>query len=82
MAPITEQILQAALTLPDAARHELIEALIAASERTEGLPFDQAWRATVLKRSAALDSGTVQALAWPEVRDRVHQRVGFSLPLT
>lgn len=77
MASTTDQILQAALTLPDDERHELIEALIAESEPKDAPPFDECWQAIIRRRTQELDAGTVQAIPWNEVRERVHKRLAL-----
>jgi hypothetical protein len=40
--PATEQVLQVALALCEAARLELVEALLASQERSSAPPFDSA----------------------------------------
>jgi putative addiction module component (TIGR02574 family) len=77
MAPNAEQIFQAALSLPDEDRHQLIEALIAAEDMGGAPSFDEAWRAIVQRRSAELDAEKVQAAPWQDVRDRVHKKIGL-----
>ncbi len=75
MDPATEQVLQVALALPEAARLELVEALLAAQEQTSELPFDPAWLSAIRRRSAEIEAGTVQAAPWPVVRERVRERL-------
>ena len=77
MAPSTVQVLQAALALSMDERHELIEALIAASQEGASLSMDDTWRAVIQRRSAELDAGTATPLAWADVKQRVHKRLGL-----
>jgi putative addiction module component (TIGR02574 family) len=77
MRPATEQLLQAALALPEEERLELAEALLASHEHdpSSGLPFDPAWLGEIQRRSAEIEAGTVQSTPWPVVRERVRQRL-------
>ncbi|MFO0927366.1 MAG: addiction module protein [Gemmataceae bacterium] len=72
MLPTTEQLLHTALALPPDERALLIESLLAAEESP---PFDDSWREVVQRRSAELDSGTVQPIPWSEVRGRLRANV-------
>jgi putative addiction module component (TIGR02574 family) len=75
MSPVTEQLLQAALALPEDERLELVEALLASQDRSGELPFDPAWLSEIRRRSAEVESGTVPLTPWPVVRERVRQRL-------
>jgi putative addiction module component (TIGR02574 family) len=75
MSPEAEQLLQAALALPDDDRLELVEALLTAEGRSDGLPFDPAWLSEIQRRSAAVEAGTAQLTPWPVVRERVRRRL-------
>jgi putative addiction module component (TIGR02574 family) len=66
-----ESLLNAALTLPDQDRMELVEALIASLQPTDRPPFDESWRVVIQRRSAELRSGQVVAVPWEEVKSRV-----------
>jgi putative addiction module component (TIGR02574 family) len=68
-----DQVLQAALALPDDDRLVLIEALLAASAPDEGLPFDRSWLPTVRERLAAYDAGQTRAYTWAEVKERARR---------
>ncbi len=76
MLPATEQVFQAALTLPTEERFQLIEALIAAEQTPP--PFDESWRAVIQRRSAEADAGVVAAIPWSEVRQRLRRQVGLN----
>lgn len=75
MDPATAQVLQFALALPEAARLELVEALLAAQEQTSALPFDPAWLSEIRRRSDEIEAGTVQVTPWHVVRQRVRERL-------
>jgi putative addiction module component (TIGR02574 family) len=75
MEPATEELLQAALSLPEDERLELVEALLAAQSAPDELPFDRAWLDEVRRRSAEMDAGEVHSESWSVVRDRVRRRV-------
>ncbi|WP_088252876.1 addiction module protein [Fimbriiglobus ruber] len=70
MALTADQILAAALDLPDADRLELIEALIDSVQTPDRPPFDESWREVIRQRSAELASGGVATVPWAEVKRR------------
>jgi putative addiction module component (TIGR02574 family) len=70
-----EQVLDAALALPDGERVEIVEALIA-SFRPEDQPFDDSWREAILRRSAELRSGQVKPVPWAEVKSGAREQTG------
>ena len=74
MNQTVEQLLQAALKLPDAEQLQLVSALTAAVEERGLRPFDDSWLEEIQRRSAEYDSGSVQAIPWAEVKERVHLR--------
>lgn len=76
MNPATKQLLEAALNLPEDARLELAEALLALQSGSGELPFDTAWLTEIQRRSAEIEAGTAQPTLWPVVRERVRQRLG------
>ncbi len=73
MTPTAEQVLTAALQLPDVDRLELIEALIDSVESPHRPPFDESWREVIRRRSAELDSGGVAPVPWAEVKRRARE---------
>ena len=75
MSPVAEQLLQAALALPEDERLELVEALLATQDSPGELPFDPAWLGELQRRSAEFEAGTVQLTPWPVVRERVRKRL-------
>lgn len=74
MNQTVEQLLQAALKLPDEEQLQLVSALTAAVEERELRPFDDSWLEEIQRRSAEYDSGSVQAIPWSEVKGRARQR--------
>jgi putative addiction module component (TIGR02574 family) len=75
MGPTAEQLLTSALTLPEAERLELAEALLAASEPPTPEPTGDAWLAELHHRSAQIDAGEAVLSSWPEVKQRVRARL-------
>lgn len=76
MSTTTEEVLSAALTLPDGDRLELAEALIASLQPADQPPFDDSWREVVRRRSAELRSGAVTPVPWAEVKRRARGKAG------
>ncbi|WP_165070372.1 addiction module protein [Paludisphaera rhizosphaerae] len=75
MGPATEEVLQAALALPEEERLELVEALLATHAPSHELPFDPVWLDEARRRSAEVESGAVQPETWEVVRERVRRRL-------
>jgi putative addiction module component (TIGR02574 family) len=74
MNQTVEQLLQAALKLPDEEQLQLVSALTAAVEERGLRPFDDSWLEEIQRRSAEYDAGAVQAIPWAEVKERARQR--------
>jgi putative addiction module component (TIGR02574 family) len=68
MNPATEQLLDAALALPDEDRLEFVEALIVSLQPNDRPPFDDSWREIIQRRSAELQSGKVTPIPWEELK--------------
>lgn len=75
MNTTVEQVLDAALALPDGERVEIVEALIA-SFRTDDRPFDESWREVIQRRSAELRSGQVTPVPWADVKNGARENTG------
>lgn len=75
MSPATEQLLQAALALPEQERVELAEAILAGEDQPSDLLFDPAWLGEARRRSAEIDAGSVELTPWSIVRERVRRRL-------
>jgi putative addiction module component (TIGR02574 family) len=71
-----DQLLQAALTLPDEDQLRLLAALAAAVDERGLRPFDDSWLGEIQRRSAEFDAGAVLSIPWAEVKDRARQRWG------
>ena len=72
----TEQLLSAALALPDADRLELVEALAASLQPDDRPAFDDSWHEVIQRRSAELRGGSVTAIPWSEVKSRSRESLG------
>ncbi len=71
-----EEVLTAALALPDDDRLELVEALIASLQPADRPPFDESWREVIRRRSAELRSGAVTPIPWDEVKRQARGKAG------
>ncbi len=76
MTANTEQLIDAALTLPEEDRVQFAEALIASLQPTDRPPFDESWRQIIQRRSAELHSGQVTPIPWEEVKRRAREKAG------
>lgn len=72
----TQELFDTVLSLPDGERVELVEALIASFRPEDKLPFDEAWRPVIERRSAELRSGQVRPVPWAEVKRAARERAG------
>ncbi len=75
MDPAIEQVFQAALALPEEARVELAEALLATQDESNPLPFDPAWLSEIARRANEIKTGAVLSGPWHVVRQRVRRRL-------
>lgn len=76
MSLTTEQLLDAALTLPDEDRLEIAEALYASLQPSDRPPLDESWREVIRRRSAELKSGQVVGVPWEEVKRLAWEKAG------
>lgn len=76
MNPTAEQLLTAALNLPDDDRLEVVEALIDSFQHPHQPPFDDSWREVIRRRSDELKSGQVAAVPWSVVKRMARTAVG------
>jgi putative addiction module component (TIGR02574 family) len=70
-----DDVLNAALGLPEGDRVQLIDALITTVSPEDAAPLDDAWLAEIERRSQEFDAGLVQAIPWEEVKQRARLRV-------
>jgi putative addiction module component (TIGR02574 family) len=76
MSATAEQLLNAALTLPEDDRLQLVEALIVSLQPEDRPPFDDSWREVVQRRSSELRSGQVSPIPWADVKQRGREQLG------
>jgi putative addiction module component (TIGR02574 family) len=76
MSLTAEQVLDAALVLPDEDRLELAEALLASLQPSDRSPLDESWREVIRRRSAELQSGQVAGVPWEQVRRQTREKAG------
>jgi putative addiction module component (TIGR02574 family) len=72
----SEEVLTAALGLPDQDRLEIVEALITSLQPEDRPPFDESWRAVIERRSSELKSGQVTTVPWAEVKRQAREKAG------
>jgi putative addiction module component (TIGR02574 family) len=68
MSSSFDQVLTAALSLPDTERADLVDALLGTLEPDPAAPLDPAWLEEIERRSKEYDEGKVQGIPWDEVR--------------
>jgi putative addiction module component (TIGR02574 family) len=71
-----QRLFDAALSLPDDDRVELVEALIASFRPDDQPPFDDSWRAVLQRRSAELRAGRATPVPWAEVKRSARENAG------
>jgi putative addiction module component (TIGR02574 family) len=76
MSTTTEQLLHAALALPEDDRLQLVEALIVSLEPDDRPPFDDSWREVIQRRSAEVQSGQVSPIPWADVQRQGGEKTG------
>jgi putative addiction module component (TIGR02574 family) len=74
--PAAEQLLNAALGLPDDDRLQLAEALIVSLQSADHPPFDESWRDVIQKRAEEIQSGQVNPIPWAEVKRQAEEALG------
>ena len=80
MSTQVDQILQAALSLPDEDQLRLLIALEAAVDERGLRPFEDSWLTEIRRRSAEYDAGTVRPTSWSEVKERARHRIAQGTP--
>ena len=70
-----DQVLQAALSLPDTERTQLVEALIDTLAPEDAAPLEDAWLTEIERRSREFDEGLVQPVPWEDVKRRARERI-------
>jgi len=64
MTAAVDHLLQAALTLPEADRWQLVDALLATLPPETAAPLDEAWVKEIQQRSADYDAGRMGSATW------------------
>ena len=73
MSQSVDQLLQAALALPDNDQMQLVVALASAVDERGLRPFDDSWLEEIRRRSTEFDAGAVKAVHWSEVKERARR---------
>ena len=76
MNATTEELLDAALSLPDEERLQFTEALLGSFQPSDVPPFDDSWRTIIQRRSEELRSGQVTPIRWADVKRRAREQAG------
>jgi putative addiction module component (TIGR02574 family) len=74
MTPITRQILDAALSLPESERSELVDELICSLDSTVDAPLHPAWRAEIERRIADVASGKSKLIPGDEALRMIREK--------
>jgi putative addiction module component (TIGR02574 family) len=74
MAKLAENIIKAAVKLPQKDRVRVVERLLNTLEPEAEQDVDAAWAAEIERRSREIKEGTVRLLPWKEVKSRARKR--------
>ena len=74
MAKLAEDIIKAAVKLPQKDRVRVVERLLNTLEPEAEQDVDAAWAAEIERRSREVKQGTVRLLPWTAVRSRARKR--------
>ncbi|MEK6562012.1 MAG: addiction module protein, partial [Candidatus Binatota bacterium] len=74
MAKLAENIIKAAVKLPQKDRVRVVEQLLNTLEPEAEQDVDAAWAAEIERRSREIKEGTVRLLPWKTVRSRAWNR--------
>jgi putative addiction module component (TIGR02574 family) len=74
MARSARELFEEAMRLDPKERAALVRLLIEALDAGTEAGVEDAWRVEIERRMAELDAGTVEAIPWEEVRDRLYRR--------
>lgn len=75
MTAATQSLLRQALQLSESERVEIAGALFESLGPTPEPEVDEAWRAEIRRRLAAIDSGQAEWIPWEEVRAEFRSRL-------
>jgi putative addiction module component (TIGR02574 family) len=71
MSPTASEVLEKALSLEEEDRAAVAGALIESLETGSDPDAEQAWDTVIKRRIEELEAGSVQAVPWSEVRERL-----------
>jgi putative addiction module component (TIGR02574 family) len=74
MAKSARELFKEAMRLDPQERAALMRLLIEALDAETEQGVDDAWRVEIERRMVELDSGSVEAIPWEEVRERLYRR--------
>lgn len=74
MAKVAENIIKAAVKLPEKDRVRAVERLLSSLEPENEQDVDAAWAAEIERRSREIKEGTVRLLSWNAVKLRARKR--------
>lgn len=74
MAKLAENIIKAAVKLPQKDRVRVVERLLNTLDPEAEQDVDAAWAAEIERRSREIKEGTVRLLPWKEVKSRARKR--------
>lgn len=77
MSPAAEQVLQAAMSLPQGERAEVANHLYDSIEGFATPEIEEAWRVEIAERIRASDAGEVESIPAEEVYARLKEKYGF-----
>lgn len=80
MNPTAQQVLTAALNLPEDDRLELVEALIDSSQQPDQPTFDDSWREVIQRRSTELRSGQMEPVSRSDLKRNDRQALELGAP--
>ena len=70
-----DQVLQAAMSLSEVDRVQLVDALISTLEPEDAAPLDDALLAEIERRSSEIDAGTAVLIPWEQMKEHARSRV-------
>ncbi len=70
MTQEARELLQKALALPEQERAELAGSLIASLDKIVDQDAEAAWQQEIVRRAREVESGTVEAVSWEEVKQK------------
>jgi putative addiction module component (TIGR02574 family) len=72
-----EQVIQAALSLPEDQRILVTDALLQSLQSGDAHPLHESWLVEIERRSREYDEGQVVAIPWEEVKASARGRLGL-----